>query len=99
MQTLELPLVGLLPLLVLLAGVEAWLGRRLGRGNFDWRESAASLAIALGKERWGSSRQGSLGVRFSGSGTIACSRSRSITLGRPRCSLSRVSSATTGSTA
>ena len=53
MQTLELPLVGLLPLLVLLAGVEAWLGRRLGRGNFDWRESAASLAIALGQRALG----------------------------------------------
>jgi len=64
MQTLELPLVGLLPLLVLLAGVEAWLGRHLGRGNFDWRESAASLAIALGQRALGLVTAGLIGGAF-----------------------------------
>jgi hypothetical protein len=34
-QTLKLPLVGMLPQPVLFAGIEIWLGRRLGRGGFD----------------------------------------------------------------
>jgi len=64
METLKIPLLGLLPLLVLLAGIEAWLGRRLGRGSFDWRESAASLAIAVGQRVSGLASAGLVGSAF-----------------------------------
>ena len=40
----------MLPLLALVALIEAWLIRRFGRGSFDTRESAASLAIAVGQK-------------------------------------------------
>jgi sterol desaturase/sphingolipid hydroxylase (fatty acid hydroxylase superfamily) len=64
METLKLPLVGLLPLLVLFAGIEIWLGRRLRRGSFDWRESAASLAIALGQRVSGLASAGLIGGAY-----------------------------------
>jgi sterol desaturase/sphingolipid hydroxylase (fatty acid hydroxylase superfamily) len=64
MDTSGLRLLGLLPLLVVLAGIEAWLGRRLNRGSFDWRESAASLAIAVGQRAIGIASAGSIGAAF-----------------------------------
>ncbi len=64
MEVLGPRLIGLLPLLVLLAGVEAWLGRRLHRGSFDWRESAASLAVAAGQRLSALATAGLVGGTF-----------------------------------
>src|SRR5690242_20587534 len=54
----------LLPVLVLMAGTEAWLLSRGGASGYAWKESAASLAVAAGHFAIGAATAGIAGAIF-----------------------------------